>query len=145
VTSTLDSSSPLVGIFFGSSSLSIPFSIFTLIGSGERENPYDFSPDIRAILPPLKGLQLLNNTTSARMPMSEPGKVEERRSTDMSLYHLLRKAGNGFGFRHYRGNARLQRSKAWSLKQEKVLVNHVTVEQEAHSFSVGSSHWQVVK
>jgi hypothetical protein len=29
------------------------------------------------------------------MLMSEPGKVEERRSTDMSLYHLLRKAGNG--------------------------------------------------
>jgi phage-related protein len=56
----------------------------------------------------------------------------------MSLYHLLRKAGNGFGFRHTTGvNARLQ---TWSLKQEKVLVNHVTVEQEAYSFSVGSSH-----
>jgi hypothetical protein len=69
--------------------------------------------------------------------MSEPGKVEERRSTDMSLYHLLRKAGNGFGFRHTTGlNARLQ---TWSLNQEKVLVNHVTVEQEAYSFSVGSS------
>jgi len=24
----------------------------------------------------------------------------ERRSTDMNLYHLLRKADNGFGFRH---------------------------------------------
>jgi hypothetical protein len=36
-------------------------------------------------------------------------------------------------------NARLQRSKARSLKQEKVLVNHVTVEQEASSFGVGSS------
>jgi hypothetical protein len=66
--------------------------------------------------------------------MSEPGKVEERRSTDMSLYHLLRKAGNGFGFRHTTGvNARLQ---TWSLKQEKVLVNHVTGEQEARSFGV---------
>jgi hypothetical protein len=43
----------------------------------------------------LKVLQLSNNTTPARIPMSEPDKVEERCSTDMSLYHLLRKAGNG--------------------------------------------------
>ena len=27
--------------------------------------------------------------------MSELGKVEERRSTDMGVYHLLCKAGNG--------------------------------------------------
>lgn len=29
--------------------------------------------------------------------VSEPGKVEERRSTDVNLYHLLRKAENGLG------------------------------------------------
>jgi hypothetical protein len=69
--------------------------------------------------------------------MSEPGKVEERRSTDMSLYHLLRKAGNGLS--DILPVERLPISKARSLKQEKVLVNHVTVEQEARSFSVSSS------
>ncbi len=46
-----------------------------------------------------------SNTTS----MSQLGRVvlipnwnmkHERRSTDMNLYHLLRKADNGFGFRH---------------------------------------------
>jgi hypothetical protein len=66
--------------------------------------------------------------------MSEPGKVEERRSTDMNLYHLLRKAGNGLS-----DILPVERLQTWSLKQEKVLVNHVTVEQEARSFSVSSS------
>ncbi|TLY05242.1 MAG: hypothetical protein E6K92_01860 [Thaumarchaeota archaeon] len=41
--------------------------------------------------------------------MSQVGRVvlipnwnmkHERGSTDMNLYHLLRRAGNGFGFRH---------------------------------------------
>jgi hypothetical protein len=64
--------------------------------------------------------QSLNNTTSARMPMSEPGKVEERLGIDMNLYRMSSKAKSGFGFRHTTGrNARLQRSKARSLKQEK--------------------------
>jgi hypothetical protein len=53
--------------------------------------------DLWAILPPLKVLQLSNNTTSARMPMSEPGKVEERLGIDMDLYHMPCKAGNGLG------------------------------------------------
>jgi hypothetical protein len=68
--------------------------------------------------------------------MSEPGKVEERRSTDMSLYHLLRKAGNGLSDILSRECTPAE-IKSWSLKQEKVLVNHVTVEQEARSFSDG--------
>jgi hypothetical protein len=72
--------------------------------------------------------------------MSEPGKVEERLDIDMDLYHMPCKAESGFGFRHTTCvNARLQTSKARWLKQEKVLVNHVTVEQEASSFGVGSS------
>jgi hypothetical protein len=64
--------------------------------------------------------------------VSEPGKVEERRSTDMSLYHLLRKAGNGFGFRHTVAECTPADMVA---EAGKVLVNHVTVEGEAHSFS----------
>jgi hypothetical protein len=52
--------------------------------------------------------------------------VEERRSTDKSLYHLLRKAGNGLS-----DILPVECLQTWSLKQEKVPVNHVTVEQEA--------------
>src|SRR5437867_6327092 len=67
-----------------------------------------------------------SNTTS----MSQLGRVvlipnwnmkHERRSTDMNLYHLLRKADNGFGFRHSTaGLAGIHacRDSAGSLKQE---------------------------
>jgi hypothetical protein len=90
---------------------------------------------------PLK-VQSLNNTTYAHIPMSELGKVEERRSTDISLYHLLRKAKSGLGsdiLPVERRECTPAEIKSSVAEAGKVLVNHVTVEQEAYSFSVGSS------
>jgi hypothetical protein len=64
--------------------------------------------------------------------------VEERLGIDMNLYHMPCKFKSGFGFRHTTsGNARLQRSKALLLKQEKF---SLIVEGEAQWLSVvGSS------
>jgi hypothetical protein len=71
--------------------------------------------------------------------MSEPGKVEERLGIDMSLYHLLRKAGNGLASDILSRECTPADIKSSVAEAGKVLVNHVTVEQEAYSFGVGSS------
>jgi hypothetical protein len=75
--------------------------------------------------------------------MSELGKVEERRSTDMDLYHMPCKAGNGLGSDILPVECTPAEIKSSVAEAGKVLVNHVTVEQEARSFGVGSSRKNV--
>jgi hypothetical protein len=74
--------------------------------------------------------------------MSELDKVEERLGIDMDLYHMPCKAESGLGsdiLPVERRECTPAEIKSSVAEAGKVLVNHVTVEQEANSFSIGSS------